>query len=93
MLVGSRVAACVNIAKISSVYSWKGKVENAFEHIAIFKTRSENRQLLKERIRDTHPYEVPEILEVGVSDVNSTYADWVDRCTGMAGGDGDTEDV
>jgi periplasmic divalent cation tolerance protein len=30
-LVKEKVAACVNITKISSVYSWEGKVENANE--------------------------------------------------------------
>ena len=41
-LVKKRLAACVNISKISSIYSWKGKVEDTSEYIAIFKTITKN---------------------------------------------------
>ena len=37
-LVKGKTVACVNISKISSIYSWKGKVENSSEYLAIFKT-------------------------------------------------------
>ena len=92
-LVGEGVAACVNMAEVTSVYSWKGKTENARECVAVFKTSPGKGRLLKERISKTHPYEVPEILEVGVADVNAAYAGWVDGCSSSSsaagGGGGD----
>ena len=33
-LVKKKLAACINITKISSVYSWKGKIENQSEYLA-----------------------------------------------------------
>nr|AIF21691.1 periplasmic divalent cation tolerance protein (cutA) [uncultured marine thaumarchaeote SAT1000_06_A02] len=37
-IVRKNLAACVNIVKISSVYAWKGKIENQPEYLALFKT-------------------------------------------------------
>lgn len=76
-LVRERTVACVNISRISSVYSWKGRIEDAAEYLAIFKTVPRNRRLLKQRIRETHPYDVPEIAELDVSSVNRPYLDWL----------------
>lgn len=77
ILVREKAAACVNISEIFSVYSWKGKIESAPECIAIFKTTDENRDLLKRRIAETHPYDVPEIAEIDVTSVNRPYLDWL----------------
>ena len=64
------------------MYSWKGKIENASECIAIFKTTDKNRELLKKRIAQTHPYDVPEIMEIDVTSVNLPYLDWLAESAG-----------
>ena len=46
-LVKKKLAACVNITKIDSVYSWKGKIQNDSEYLAIFKTTKKNEKTLK----------------------------------------------
>lgn len=76
-LVKEKIAACVNITKISSVYSWEGKVENADEYLAIFKTTQKNKAKLKEQIKKTHPYKVPEIAEIDITDINKPYLAWL----------------
>ncbi len=80
-LVRSRVAACVNISRTSSVYLWKGKVESSPEYVGLFKTTQENKDALKEKIRETHPYDVPEIAEIDVASVNRPYLDWLVEST------------
>jgi len=79
--VKNKTVACVNISKISSIYSWKGKVENASEYIAIFKTTTKNKKLLKQKIKDTHPYDVPEIAEINVKSINDSYLKWLVEST------------
>ena len=81
LFVKNKVVACVNISKISSVYSWNKKIENTSEYIAIFKTTSKNKKLLKEKIRETHPYDVPEIIEIDVTSINKSYLDWLINST------------
>lgn len=80
-LVKDRVAACVNITAVSSIYSWKGKVEDSEECLAIFKTGPRNRDLLKRRILETHPYDVPEVAEIAMASVNGPYMDWITEST------------
>jgi len=75
--VKKKIVACVNISKISSIYSWKGKVEDASEYIAIFKTTTKNKKLLKQKIKETHPYDIPEIAEVDISSINKPYLNWL----------------
>ena len=77
LFVKNKTVACVNISKISSIYSWNKKIENTSEYIAIFKTTSKNKKLLKEKIRETHPYDVPEIVEIDVTSINKSYLDWL----------------
>jgi len=76
-LVRSRLVACVNITKISSVYSWQGKIENADEFLAIFKTTQKNKSKLKAQIKLTHPYKVPEIAEISLQGLNKPYLQWL----------------
>jgi periplasmic divalent cation tolerance protein len=80
-LVKNRIAACVNISKIYSIYSWKGKVENTSEFLAIFKTTQKNKNSLKKAIKKTHPYEVPEIAEIDIRSINQPYLKWLIEST------------
>ena len=45
-LVKQKLAACVNITKIDSVYSWKGKIQNDSEYLAIFQNYKEKSKKL-----------------------------------------------
>ena len=80
-LVKIKLAACVNILKITSIYTWKGKVENTSEYLAFFKTTQKNKKKLKEKIKATHPYEVPEIAEINVNSINKSYLKWLVEST------------
>ena len=80
-LVKNNTVACVNISKISSIYSWKNKVENTSEYLAIFKTMTKNKALLKKKIKETHPYNVPEIAEINVTSINKSYLNWLVEST------------
>jgi len=76
-VVKSKLAACVNITKISSIYAWQGKIENTPEYLALFKTTTKNKKTLKEKIKSSHPYDVPEIAEIDVDSINKPYLDWL----------------
>ncbi len=80
-LVKTKLVACVNITKISSIYAWQGKIENTSEYLAIFKTTNKNKKILKEKIKSTHPYDVPEIVEIEVLSINKPYLDWLVNST------------
>ncbi len=81
-LVEERLAACVNILpEMRSIYRWEGKVEDAPERQVIIKTTLERVPALRQRLRDLHPYEVPEFLVLGVTDGTEDYLLWIDEST------------
>ena len=81
VLVKNKTIACVNISKIDSVYSWNGKIQNLPEYLAIFKTITKNKTKLKKAIKETHPYDVPEIAEIDVTSINKSYLNWLIEST------------
>ena len=80
-LVKNKIVACVNITKISSVYSWQGKIKNTTEYLALFKTTQKNKKYLKEKIKSTHPYDIPEIAEINITSINKSYLKWLVEST------------
>ncbi len=80
-VVASRLCACVNFTKIRSIYSWRGKIEDQQEFIALFKTTAKSAKKLKAEIARLHPYEVPEIVELEMSDVTKPYLSWLVEST------------
>lgn len=81
-LVEERLAACVNVLPpMHSTYRWQGAVEQATERQLIMKTAAERVDALKARIAELHPYEVPEILVLPVSDGGAAYLKWLSEST------------
>jgi len=75
-IVEKRLAACVSIVKIEeSVYRWKGKVEKRPECMLIMKTTAY--RPLESFVRQNHPHEVPEIIQIEVTEGNRDYLSWV----------------
>ena len=77
-LVESQLAACVNLfPAIESIYRWRGKVELASEVLAIFKTTRVAYPAFEARLKELHPYDVPEIVAILPQEVHPAYAEWV----------------
>ncbi len=78
MLVAERHAACVNvIPSVRSTYRWQGEVQQDEESLLIIKTTAECFAALKEAVLKSHPYELPEIVAVNLSDGHAPYLDWI----------------
>ncbi|HKZ61060.1 MAG TPA: divalent-cation tolerance protein CutA [Nitrososphaera sp.] len=80
-VVGDRLCACVNFAKVRSIYAWRGKLEDQQEFIALFKTTVKSAKKLKAEIASQHPYNVPEIVELKMDDVSKSYLSWLVEST------------
>jgi len=81
-LVEAQAAACVNVlAPCTSVYRWQGVVETGDEVPVLVKTTATAYPQVEALIRETHPYELPEIIAVPVGRGLPAYLDWVRAAT------------
>jgi periplasmic divalent cation tolerance protein len=77
-LLQRRAAACVNIfAPCKSIYRWKGAVEEAEEVPVFIKTTAGCYALVEKIIRELHPYEVPEVIALELSQGLPAYLQWL----------------
>ena len=82
-LVDERLAACVNVLPVMvSVYRWKGAVERDREQQLIMKTTADRVPALEARVRQLHPYELPEFLVLPASGGSPSYLEWVAESVG-----------
>ena len=80
-LVEERLAACVNVLpEMTSIYRWKGSVEQDREQQILIKTTAGRVDALAARLRELHPYELPEFIVLG-AEASDAYAAWVDDST------------
>ena len=78
VLVTGRLAACVNVgAPVESMYHWQGQIETAQEVPVTIKTRAALYPRVEAAIRAGHPFELPEIIAVPLSDGLRPYLDWL----------------
>ncbi len=76
-LIDERLAACVNILPaMTSIYRWQGKVEQDREQQMVIKTASGPVADLQARLRQLHPYELPEFLVLDATG-SEAYLAWV----------------
>jgi periplasmic divalent cation tolerance protein len=78
-LVEERLAACINLLPIRSVYRWQGAVAEEPEVTLLIKVAADRVAVLTERLRGLHPYELPEILVLDIDQAHSLseYVAWV----------------
>jgi periplasmic divalent cation tolerance protein len=76
-LVAERLAACVNVhGPMISTYRWKGAVEREAERQIVIKTGRDRRAAVEARLRELHPYELPEFVVIDVT-ASVAYGGWV----------------
>jgi len=77
-VVEERLAACVNLVPgVRSVYRWEGAVHEDDEVLLVIKTREDRVAALSRRVHELHPYELPELLAVGVVGGSERYLAWL----------------
>jgi len=83
-LVEDRLAACVQMLPISSVYSWRGEVREEGEVLLLIKAQAADWPALERALLAAHSYEVPEILRFDASAGHAPYLDWIAQATSKA---------
>ena len=77
-LLMERVVACGNItASVSSMYWWKGEIQDDSESFIFMETTDEKVEAALRYIEKIHPYDVPKILSWKPSHINEPYLEWL----------------
>lgn len=80
-LVERRLAACVHITEIESVYSWQGTLQQEREFRLVAKTVATRYPALEQAIREMHRYELPAIYALPIERAFEPYVQWVSECS------------
>ena len=82
LLVTDRLAACVNVLPpMTSLYRWKGEIEEDSEQQLVIKTTSGRVAAIEARFRELHPYELPEFIVLN-AEASTSYLDWLRESVG-----------
>ncbi|NIR45128.1 MAG: divalent-cation tolerance protein CutA [Gemmatimonadetes bacterium] len=77
-LVAERLAACVNVVPgLLSIFRWEGAVQDEDEVLMLVKARREDVDTIAARVRELHPYEVPEVVATEIVAGLTAYLDWI----------------
>ncbi len=77
-ILAARLAACVQIQNIRSLYTWKGKPCSEQECLLLIKTSTALYPQLEAHIKANHKYETPEIILLPILAGSSEYLAWID---------------
>jgi len=81
-LVEERLAACVTFSgPCQSFYWWEEKITQDQEFMLFIKTRATLYGELEKRLKELHPYSVPEILAFRIEQGSEPYLSWLEKET------------
>ena len=78
MLLKKKLAACVSLKDINSIYEWKGKIEEVNEVEIIIKSKSELKNALVVFLQKKISYNVPQIIYKKFNS-EKKYSNWVNK--------------
>ena len=80
-LLKNNLAACVQLSQITSYYTWKGSTHNDPEIRLLIKTRARLYESVEQFIKGHHSYDVPQIVQIPITDGSDEFLDWIDDNT------------
>jgi periplasmic divalent cation tolerance protein len=80
-VLGDRLAACVNLWPVQSLYTWQGTLETADEYQLVIKTQRSRFPALETKIRAIHPYDLPEMIALPLVAGSEPYLTWIHEQT------------
>lgn len=81
VLVEKKLAACVSLTPIHSIYSWKSQLCQEDEWQLMIKTDLRQFEQLEAKIKKLHSYEVPEIIALPIIQGSADYLNWISEQT------------
>ena len=77
-LIQAKLAACVNLFPIESIYFWQGEIQQDREYQLVIKTDLSKFAELEAQVKALHSYEVPEIIALPIVEGSQPYLNWLE---------------
>jgi periplasmic divalent cation tolerance protein len=81
ILIEQKLAACVQLTKIESLYTWENKLCVNKEVALHIKTKKENFKKIQRKIKENHSYDLPEIIEIEITNASKSYLKFIEGNT------------
>lgn len=81
VLIDEKLAACVQLSEVESFYNWNEEFCSDNETLVSIKTRKENFEKVKSKIKEYHSYDVPEIIEIDITNSSKKYLKFIGENT------------
>jgi periplasmic divalent cation tolerance protein len=81
VLIDAKLAACVQLSEVESFYNWNNEFCSDNETLVSIKTRKENFEKVKSKIKEYHSYDVPEIIELDITNSSKKYSKFIGENT------------
>ena len=81
ILIKYKLAACVQLKDIESLYNWDGKLCCERETLLSINTKKELFSKVKSKILELHSYDTPEIIELDISNISENYLKFIKENT------------
>ncbi len=76
-LIQAKLAACVNLLPVFSIYTWQGTIHRDEEWQLLIKSERSRFAQLEAKIREIHSYEVPEVIALSIVAGSQPYLEWI----------------
>ncbi len=77
-LIEERLAACVNIFPITSIFRWNNDIEESHEYGMFVKTNVDIKKIEK-RVKELHSYEIPCIVSLNIHQGSKDFLKWIEE--------------
>ena len=77
VLIEEKLAACIQMFEIESFYNWNNEFCCDNETLLNIKTRKDNFEEIKSRILELHSYDLPEIIQLDITNASEEYLKFI----------------
>ena len=78
-LIEDRLAACVQIESIESIYRWEGKIVQESEYLLRIKSIDSMYEKIEAKIKSMHSYDIPQIIQIPITRGYEQYLNWIEE--------------
>ena len=78
-LVEAKLAACVSLLPIHSIYTWQGELHKEQEWQLLIKAYLAQFPAMEAKIKELHSYEVSEIIALPIVASSQAYLQWISQ--------------